>query len=65
MLILSLRNCIDAPTIWEVIKFPVSKEIGVQVYSFDQFQRYHIKILLGDFRDKIREEDIFISRPFT
>jgi hypothetical protein len=26
---------------------------------FDQFPRYHMKILLGDFNAKVRREDIF------
>jgi hypothetical protein len=26
---------------------------------FDQFRRYHMKILLGDFNAKVRSEDIF------
>ena len=27
--------------------------------TLDQFLRYHIKILLGDFNAKVRQEDIF------
>jgi hypothetical protein len=29
------------------------------VQVFDQFPRYHTKILLGDFNEKVRWEDIF------
>jgi exonuclease III len=28
-------------------------------HAFDKFQKYHMKILLGDFNDKVGREDIF------
>jgi exonuclease III len=49
---------VDAPTEDkdDVIKGSFYKELE-QV--FDQFPRYHLKILLGDFNAKVRREDIF------
>jgi hypothetical protein len=40
----------------DVIKYSFYKE-PEQV--FDQFPRYHIKILMGDFNEKVVREDIF------
>jgi hypothetical protein len=32
---------------------------GELEHVFDQFPKYHMKILLGDFNEKVRREDIF------
>jgi len=31
-------------------------------HVFNQFPKYHMKILLGDFNAKVRREDIFINQ---
>jgi hypothetical protein len=49
---------VHAPTEDEIddMKDRFCKELE---HVFDKFPKYHIKILLGDFNDKIRREDIF------
>jgi hypothetical protein len=43
----------------DAIKDSIYKELEE---VFDQFPRYHMKILMGDFNAKVRREDIFKPR---